>query len=132
MDDFASRTTPIREDMRVQRRSWIAERIGWGVLVLLVLIGLSGAFGSGPLSWQTASRGSLSVDYERFQRATRLARFTFETRPQTEPELRLHLNEAFQRNFEISKIQPEPVHSTAEADGRISFSPPTARIPRAS
>ena len=117
MDEFVSRLVPVKEDMRFQRRSWIVERIGWSVLVLLALIGLSGLFGIGPLSWQTAKGGSLSVEYERFQRITRLARFTFEARPQTEPELRLHLNEAFQKNFEISKIQPEPTRTAAGSDG---------------
>jgi hypothetical protein len=116
MDEFASRQFPIREDMRFQRRSWIVERIGWSAFVLLALIGLSGLFGTGPLSWQKASGGSLSIEYERFQRATRLARYTYEVKPQTEPELRLHLNGAFQRNFEISKIQPEPVRTAAGPD----------------
>lgn len=117
MDEFASRQVPVREDMRFQRRSWIVERIGWSVLVLLALIGVSGAFGTGPLAWQTASSGSLSVEYERFQRATRLAQYTFNVRPQTEPELRLHLSGDFQRNFEISKIQPEPTRSAVGDDG---------------
>jgi hypothetical protein len=117
MDEFASRQSPVREDMRFQRRSWIAERIGWTVLLILALIGLSGAFGTGPLAWQTASGGPLSVEYERFQRATRVAQYTFNVRPQTEPELRLHLSGDFQRNFEISKIQPEPARSAAGEDG---------------
>ena len=102
-DEFASRRVSGREDMRFQRRSWIAERVGWAVLIVLALIGLIGAFGTGPLSWQTASGGSLSVEYERFQRITRLARFTFDVRAQGGPEVQLHLNEAFQQNFEISK-----------------------------
>ncbi len=117
MDEFASRQYPVQEDMRFQRRSWIVERAGWGLLVLIALVGLSGAFGIGPLSWQTASSGSLSVEYERFERVTRVARFTFEVKPQTEPELRLHLNGAFQRNFEISKIQPEPAQTAVGPDG---------------
>jgi hypothetical protein len=117
MDEFASRKFPVREDMRFQRRSWMVERAGWMVLVLLALIGLSGAFGIGPLSWQTASGGSLEVEYERFQRITRLARFTFTITGQSGPELRLHLNEAFQKNFEVSNIQPQPSRSTTGADG---------------
>ena len=121
MDEFTSRQTPVRENMRFQRRSWIAERVGWAVLVLIALIGLSGAFGIGPLSWQTASGGSLTVDYERFQRITRLSRFAFEVKTQTQPELRLHLNEAFQQNFEISKIQPEPTRTAARSDGMHLF-----------
>jgi hypothetical protein len=117
MDEFASRQFPVREDMRYQRRSWIVERAGWAVLVLLALIGLSGAFGTGPLSWQTVSGGSLTVEYERFQRATRLARYTFEARAQNAPELQLHLGGDFQRNFEISDIQPRPARSATGPDG---------------
>ncbi len=123
MDEFASRQAPVKEDMRFQRRSWIVERIGWSVLVLIALIGLSGVFGIGPLSWQTAKGGSLSVEYERFQRITRLARFTFEASRQTGPELRLHLSDAIQKNFEISKIQPEPTRTAVGNDGMDLFFP---------
>ncbi len=117
MDEFASRQTPVRENMRFQRRAWIVERIGWAVLVLIALIGLSGAFGIGPLSWWTASGGSLSVEYERFQRYTRLARFTFDVHAQNALELPLNLNAAFQQDFEISSIQPQPARTAAGPDG---------------
>jgi hypothetical protein len=117
MDEFASRQFPVREDMQFQRRSWMVERAGWALLVLLALVGLSGAFGIGPLSWQTASAGSLKVEYERFQRITRLARFTFEVSAQNGPEMRLHLNDAFQKNFEVSNIQPQPARTTTGPDG---------------
>jgi hypothetical protein len=117
MDEFASRQFPIREDMRFQRRSWIVERLGWSLLVLVALVGLSGALGIGPLSWHRASNGSLLVEYERFQRITRLARFTFNASGQTGPELRLHLSDAFQKNFEVSDIQPQPTHSATSPDG---------------
>jgi hypothetical protein len=36
-DEFANRRVPRREDMRFQRRSWIAERVGWAVLIVLAL-----------------------------------------------------------------------------------------------
>lgn len=117
MDEFDSRQFPIREDMRFQQRSWLVERVGWTALVLLALIGLTGLLGTGPLSWQKVSGGTLSVEYERFQRATRLARYTFVVKPQTESELRLHLDGAFQRNFEISKIQPEAARTAVGPDG---------------
>ncbi len=117
MDEFASRQYPVREDMRFQRRSWIVERAGWALLVLIALIGLSGAFGIGPLSWQKASGGLLSIEYERFQRITRLSQFTFNASGQTGPELRLHLSEAFQKNFEVSNIQPQPTRSVTGPDG---------------
>jgi hypothetical protein len=117
MDEFASRNSPVRENMRFQRRSWIVERVGWAVLLAVALLGLSGVFGTGPLSWAKVSSGSLSVEYDRFQRVTRLARFTFGLRAQHGPDARLHLSSAFQRNFEISNVQPQPARSSAGPDG---------------
>jgi len=117
MDEFASREYPIREDMRFQDRLWRRERAAWLVLILLVAVGLSGALGVGPLSWKKASAGPLTVAYERFQRATRLSKFSFDVAEHGGSDVRLHLNAAFQKNFEISSIQPQPSRSTAEADG---------------
>lgn len=69
-DEFVSRTYPVREDMRQQRRTWRFERIGWLALLLLVALTLAGLFSKGPLSSvhvQTAD-GRLKVAYERFSR----------------------------------------------------------------
>jgi len=117
MDEFASREYPIREDMRFQDRLWRRERAAWLVLTLLVAVGLSGALGVGPLSWKKASAGPLTVAYERFQRATRLSKFSFDVAEHGGSDMRLHLNAAFQKNFEISSIQPQPSHSAAGVDG---------------
>jgi len=117
MDEFASREYPIREDMRFQDRFWRWERAAWLILILLAAVGLSGALGVGPLSWEKASAGPLTVEYERFQRVTRLSKFSFDIAEHSASDLRLHLNAAFQKNFEISSIQPQPSHSAAGADG---------------
>jgi hypothetical protein len=117
MDEFASREYPIREDMRFQDRFWRWERAAWFILILLALVGLSGTLGVGPLSWKKASAGPLTVEYERFQRVTRLAKFSFNIADHSASEVRLHLNADFQKNYEISSIQPRPSHSTAGADG---------------
>jgi hypothetical protein len=60
----------IDADLAYQRRTWRMQRIGWFVFVLLVVAGLTGIFGSGPLS-RTVAGGpteGLSIDYERFAR----------------------------------------------------------------
>ena len=116
MDEFTSRHYPVREDMRFQRRSWIAERAGWIVLAVIALAGLTGIFGTGPLSWQVARSGTLTVHYDRFQRRTRLAAFRFDVAHTTGPELTLTLGGGFARDFDISSIAP-PVHSVARANG---------------
>jgi hypothetical protein len=131
MDEFASRDYPVREDMRFQDRFWRWERVAWLILTLIAAVGLSGALGVGPLSWTKASAGPLTVHYERFQRATRLSRFTFEVAQHGAADLRLHLNTTFQKNFEISDIQPRPSQSGAGPDGLdLSFASEPGREAR--
>lgn len=125
MDEFASRHYPVQEHMRFQRRMWAVERVGWSLLAAVALLGLTGLFGNGWLSQGSIAGTGLSVEYERFERATRLSAFAFHF-PPGEGERRLHLNRAFQQNFEISRIQPEPVRGQAEGDGfSLTFPMPT-------
>jgi hypothetical protein len=61
----------LNQDLRFQRRMWAVQRIGWAVMALVVLAGLLGLFGPGPLSSATAGKeeGPLLVEgYERFVR----------------------------------------------------------------
>ncbi|MEN5223510.1 MULTISPECIES: hypothetical protein [Pseudomonas] len=55
-DELASRHYPVEEDMRMQQRVWRFERVGWYALVLVVLLGLAGLFGNGPLIPDPAQR----------------------------------------------------------------------------
>jgi hypothetical protein len=117
MDEFASRQYPVQEDMRFQRRSWIVERAGWVVLALIALAGLSGVLGNGPASWAHAGAGPLTVSYQRFQRATRVSDFTFDVARVAGNDLTLKLGPSFQRDFELTSIQPPPLRSRADPDG---------------
>jgi hypothetical protein len=117
MDEFASRHYPVEEDMRFQRRSWVVERGGWVLLALIAVAGLTGVLGNGPASWGHTRAGSLDVTYERFQRATRVSAFVFRARPDTDGDLKLRLSPPFQRNFELTSIQPPPLTSRSGADG---------------
>jgi hypothetical protein len=127
MDEFASRHYPIKEHMGFQRRMWVVERIGWLVLVAIALIALTGLLGNGWLSQATANNGGLSVEYERFARATKLERFIFRFPPGARGERALSLNRVFQENFEIASIEPRPVRSEAGPDGpRMIFAVPSS------
>lgn len=117
MDEFASRHYPVQENMGFQKRSWIVERVGWFVLTAIAIVGLTGVLGNGPASWAHASGGSLALSYERFQRATRTSSFVFDLAAATASERALHLSAPFQRNFEITSIQPPPLRSRTGDDG---------------
>ena len=117
MDEFASRKYPIQEHIAFQRRTWVVERIGWVALVVIVLAALLGLFGGGPLSRQTAGSDEMKVQYDRFQRVTKLASFTFLFAPAANAERRLHLNREFQDAFEITGIFPTPLQSAFDDGG---------------
>jgi hypothetical protein len=117
MDELASRQYPVQEHTAFQRRMWIVQRIGWMMLGVISLAALFGLFDYGVLSKRTATGTEMSVEYERFERATRLASFVFHFAASANTERRLHLNRAFQEGFEISSIQPPPLRSSVDADG---------------
>jgi hypothetical protein len=60
----------ISEDYGFQRREWVAQRIGWGLVLVLIVITAAGLFGHGPISWTTAETadGTLKASFERFGR----------------------------------------------------------------
>lgn len=116
MDEFASRQYPVQEQMRFQRRMWAAERVGWAALTAIALLALNGLFGTGWLSKANVEGKDLSIGYERFQRVAKLTEFSFRFAA-GEGERSLHLSTAFQKNYEIVSIQPQPTRSQAGNDG---------------
>lgn len=110
---------PISEDMRLQERSWLAERIGGSLLALFIVLALLGVFSNGVLSAAKAERDTvaLSVDYERFQRRSAQTHFAIQARKQTEDEIWLRLGRAFQDTYEIESVRPQPVRSNTASNG---------------
>jgi len=117
MDEFASRQYPVREHMVFQRRTWIIQRIGWAILAAVCLTALTGLFGGGILSNRAVQGAAMTIEYERFERATRLAHFGFHFTRTENKERHLHLSRSFQDKFEITSIQPSPLRSVSTADG---------------
>lgn len=61
-------TLEIPEDVAFERRAWRVQRVGWGLMVLLILAAVAGLLGGGPLARAEASAAGLAVEYERFCR----------------------------------------------------------------
>jgi hypothetical protein len=116
MRELQSRDYPIQEHMRFQRWTWIVERAGWLLLAVVIGAALAGLFGYGPVSQGRLQSGDLRASYERFQRVTKLAKYTFHLGG-AEAERQLTLGPAFQAGYEVSDIQPRPVHSSGGRDG---------------
>jgi hypothetical protein len=116
MSELQSRRYPIDEDMPFQTRTWTVERVGWIFLGVVLLIALTGTFGSGPLSTQRTGGAAFNVEYERFQRATKLARYVLHLKGAGD-EQQVLLSPVFQRAYEVADIQPKPSRSTAGPAG---------------
>jgi hypothetical protein len=108
----ANESIQIEEYPAHQRREWRIERGGWVVMAALLLAGLLGLLGHGPLSHAVAGTpGKLTVAYDRLQRssAPNEYRFRASSTLAREGELRLRFDDALLEDIELTSILPEPV-----------------------
>jgi hypothetical protein len=114
-----SRSYPVSEDMAYQLKVWRFERVGWYVLVLVVVLGLMGVFSRGLISSRDvrSDDGKIEVEYEMFHRngSTNPMKISVNATPNTAVELELagQLLEA----FSIETLQPEPLRSRSSSQG---------------
>jgi hypothetical protein len=122
----------IGDDSRFQRRQLLVVRITVAVFAVVIVLGLLGVFGSGPLTYATAGGSErLSVEYQRFLRF----------REDTELEIRLDggddtievaLDQSYLDGFDLMSVIPEPDQQTTDR-GRLVFTferaPSTVMVP---
>jgi hypothetical protein len=119
-------TLQVGEDMAFQRRDWVAERIGWAAMALVVAAALLGAFGVGPLSWTTKidASGVMQVEYDWIQRQTAPATIKLEVdlAAAAGGGIELEVDQGFLEAFSIHSMRPEPAESVATSQGlRLRF-----------
>lgn len=101
----------IDEDRRHQRHEWRVERIGWVLMAALLVAGLLGLLGYGPLSRAHAGEpGTLTLEYDRLQRSSAPTEYRFEAAPSLvrAGRLRLRFDDALLDEVEMQSIIPEP------------------------
>jgi hypothetical protein len=107
---------PGTNDFQFHRKQFLAERIGWTAMALLLAWALLGGFGEGWLSHKKASNAAEScvINYERFGR--RDAPFELHVRlnlAAPRERIWLHLNRDFLDRVNIERVTPA-YHSMAE------------------
>jgi hypothetical protein len=113
----------IGQDLEFQRRAWVVQRIGWGVMALLVLAALIGLFGPGLIS--SAAIGEqgqpLRVEYNRFVRNQSPTSLTIQIGPGAarEGEARIWLDRTYLESVLVQQITPEPDRVEAGPDRLI-------------
>jgi hypothetical protein len=105
----------INQDLGFLAKAWKVQRIGWVIMVLLLLAGLAGLLGSGPLSRATAGADGdpVQVQYERFARY------------RTPTELHFRLSSAALRDGEYSVWLSRDLLQQLQVE---AVSPPPERV----
>lgn len=112
----------LEEDTGFQVREWRFQRIGWGILCLLVLAALSGVLGGGPLSRTRVEKDILSIEYERFSRREAKSPLDVTYRRKAgDTSLVLEFDSACLAEAELEQARPDPKGAMARAGEGLSF-----------
>jgi len=111
----------IEQDLEHEETAWRVRSIGWILMFLLWLAGLAGFFGSGVLSWKTASAPGLHLEYDRFLRSTAPQKLTLrlDSSLTTHSKIRLWIDRRYLESQQIESIVPEPESVEGGADRMV-------------
>lgn len=126
-EELTSRHLPVEEDMPAQQRVWRFERVGWYALILIVLLGLAGLFGNGPLSGATvrSTDGRVEVEYKRVSRAGIREDLRIRVQGTAGEPLTILLGGSLVREASIETLQPEPLSSLSQGEALLlNLGPP--------
>lgn len=102
----------VGHDLAFQRREWTIQRVGWGVIGLVIVAALAGMTGSGPLSRANAGseRDPLRVQFSRFDRIGAPTAIHVEIEGGAVPgeQVAVWLDNAYLDTVQIEQISPEP------------------------
>jgi hypothetical protein len=117
----------IEHDMGYQRRAWAVQRIGLGMMLLLIAAAFTGVLGGrGPLASRTlASAGdSLRLEYKRFARHQAPSQLKVHFGPglaeKSDSTVKLWLARDYVEQIDIERIDPEP-ESVRAGEERVTF-----------
>lgn len=110
----------IDQDLEFQRRDWRAQRVGWVVMLLLILGSLAGLFGRGPVAHASVGGTPLRVEYDRLVRHQADAELMLRLAPgATAGQARIQLDSALLNAIRIERLTPEPDSETATREGVV-------------
>jgi hypothetical protein len=125
---MAAQKTPksgleVREDRAWQERFWTAQRLGWIVMALFIVVASLGLTGmGGPLASAKAKLGGGTIEYPRITRWQADDQLEVRLDPTSAGNAELTLSPQFVQLFAISSIQPEPKEVRATTAGhRFTF-----------
>jgi hypothetical protein len=115
-EEFISRAEPVQEDLCLQRRVWKFERMGWGLLLIIVGLTLAGLFSKGPLSdmRRQTPDGRLHIEYQRFSRNGAQDDVIIAARGAPDQMLYVVIGSRWLEGFSIDALNPQPAPLKSE------------------
>ena len=120
-NDEATAGLQVDQDLAYQRRQWVAERVGWALMLLIVLAALAGLLGPGPLNDAEAGQPGdpLYVQYHRFPRHAspgQLMKLHLGPQATAGGDVRVWVGREYLDGFRVEKVVPEPERVEAGPD----------------
>jgi hypothetical protein len=101
----------IDEEMPLQKRGWMVQRVGWILLFVFILLAVLGLFGEGPLSKRTIITGNIKTEYQRFGRHEHETPIKFESKDENISII--SIPQQYLKELKLSKVVPEPESQTS-------------------
>ncbi|HOB74326.1 MAG TPA: hypothetical protein PKG54_07350 [Phycisphaerae bacterium] len=119
----------IDQDLSFQQRMWMIQRVGWVLMVLVLIAILLGLAGAGPLgrASTSAADGAITVKYDRFWRYSRPTKLQvrFDARPDSEGFARIWVDRQYLTQLILQGVVPEPSRVELSED-RLTYALPVA------
>jgi uncharacterized membrane protein YcaP (DUF421 family) len=122
----------IGEDLDFQRRWWKFEHIVWWLFGFILAADLAGALGNGPLAnvKRISADGSLSMEYERIERATTPSIIVLHPGASAihDGKMRIFVSDSVVKELGNQRISPQPASSII-GQGGITYEFPISALP---
>jgi hypothetical protein len=117
--EMQNRRYPIDEDIALQRRIWRFERVGWYLMITVVVLTLCGLFSHGVFSATTvtSAQKDLVVEYERFHRNGAVNTMVIQSHGAPRTQQTLIIGNAMMQGFSVDSMQPQPISSAGSRQG---------------
>jgi hypothetical protein len=113
----------IEEDPKLQRRTWVVQRVSWVAMGVIVVAALAGLFAVGPLASREARDpgGLLRAEYHRFERHLTPTHLRLHLSPEatSAESVTVLLGREFVDSFRILRITPEPIEMGSAREGAM-------------
>jgi hypothetical protein len=111
----------LSDDLAFHRANWRAERIGWGLILVIILAGVLGLTGRGPLGTATVGDTTLFVDYDRVMRNDAPGKARIRIGPPVTNDTIIHLwvSREMLAACSLQRVVPMPLRTTGASDRTI-------------